>query len=139
MSPAEIYEVEFFDAAERAPRSLPARVAPLPDEALASWLFRFAEPFGVSPEALLLGDGEMDFTTHPDWWRKPDALVVAALARGTGVPGDRIRPLSFADWPDDDGVVDSVPDRFGRQRFTAEQTSHQSRRIGICPDCFAED
>ncbi|MGB7990261.1 MAG: hypothetical protein WCF44_12740 [Candidatus Methylophosphatis roskildensis] len=42
MSPAESYEVEFFDAAERAPRSLPARVASLPDEALASWLLRFA-------------------------------------------------------------------------------------------------
>ncbi len=139
MSPAESYEVEFFDAAERAPRSLPARVAPLPDEALASWLLRFAEPFGVSPEALLLGDGEMGLATNPDWWRKPDALIVAALARGTSVLGDCIRSLSFANWPDDDGVVDSVPDRFGRQRFTTERPSHQSRRIGICPDCFAED
>jgi len=139
VSPAEIYEVEFFDAAERTPRSLPTRVAPLPDEALASWLLRFAEPFGVSPEALLLGDGEMDFATHPDWWRKPDALVVAALARSTGISGDRIRSLSFASWPDDEPLVDSVPDRFGRQRFTAERPSRQTRRIGICPDCVAED
>ena len=70
MSPDEIYEVEFFNAESvDAPRSLPARVAPLPDEALASWLLRFAEPFGVWPEALLLGDGEMGCATHPDWWR----------------------------------------------------------------------
>ncbi len=52
MSPAEIYEVEFFDAeVVSAPQLLPARIAPLPDEALASWLLRFAEPFGLSPEA----------------------------------------------------------------------------------------
>ena len=139
MSPDEIYKVEFFNAEiVGAPRSLPARVAPLPDEALASWLLRFAEPFGVWPEALLLGDGEMGFATHPDWWRKPDPLVVAALARGTGVSSDRIRLLSFANWPDD-GIIDALPDRFGRQRYTAERPSHQSRRIGICPDCLAED
>lgn len=139
MSPAEIYEVEFFDTAiVGAPRSLPARVSPLPDEALASWLLRFAEPFGVSPEALLLGDSEMAFTTHHDWWRKPDALVVAALARGTGVSSERIRSLSFANWPDN-GLADAVPDRFGRQRFTAERPSRQTLRIGICPDCDAED
>jgi transposase len=139
VSPADIFEVEFLDAEiVSAPRSLPARVAPIPDEALASWLLRFAEPFGVSPEALLLGDGEIGLTRHPDWWRKPDPLVVAALVHGTGVSRELIRSLSFNDWADD-GHDDAVPERFSRQRFTAERPSHQTGRIGVCPDCFAED
>ncbi|MGH6834143.1 MAG: TniQ family protein [Methylocella sp.] len=138
MSPAETYEVEFFDAeVVEAPR-LPARVTPLPDEALASWLLRFADPFGVSPEALLLGDGEAGLATHPEWWRKPDALLVAALARGTGTSDDDVRALTFADWPDD-GRDDALPERFSRQRFTLEQPARQTRRIGVCPGCLAED
>jgi transposase len=136
--PAETYEVEFFDTEMVAAPRLPARTAPLPDEALASWLLRFADPFGISPEALLLGDGESDLAIHPEWWRKPDPLLVAALARGTGVSGDHIRSLSFADWPDA-GCDDALPDRFSRQRFTVERPSRQTRRIGVCPDCFAED
>ncbi|HVR92940.1 MAG TPA: TniQ family protein [Casimicrobiaceae bacterium] len=137
-SPAEIYEVEFFDTeVVEAPR-LPARIAPLPDEALASWLLRFADPFGVSPEVLLLGDAESDLAAHPEWWRKPDPLLIAALTRGTGVSGDHIRSLSFVDWPDD-GRDDALPDRFCHQRFTIERPSRQTRRIGVCPDCFSED
>ena len=138
MSPAETYEVEFFDTETvEAPRLL-ACVTPLPDEALASWLLRFADPFGVSPEALLLGDGEADLAMHPEWWRKPDPLLAAALARSAGVPNDDVRALTFADWPDD-GRDDALPERFSRQRFTVEQPARQSRRIGVCPECFAED
>ncbi len=138
MSPAETYEVEFFDTETvEAPRLL-ARVTPLPDEALASWLLRFADPFGVSPEALLLGDGEADLAMHPEWWRKPDPLLPAALARSAGVPNDDVRALTFADWPDD-GRDDALPERFSRQRLTVEQPARQSRRIGVCPECFAED
>ncbi len=117
---------------------MPARMAPLPDEALPSWLLRFADPFGVSPEALLLGDGEADLAAHPEWWRKPDPLLVAALARGAGVTNDDIRSLSFAEWPDN-GRDDALPERFGRQRFTVERPTRQTRRIGVCPDCLAED
>jgi transposase len=137
VSPAEIYDVEFLDAAAVKAPLLLARVTPLPDEALASWLLRFAQPFAVAPDAQLLGDGDMDLAKHPDWWRKPDPLIVAALARGTGVSKEHVRSLSFADWPDD-GHADAVPERFSRQRFTSERPSHQPRRIGICPECLAE-
>jgi transposase/predicted RNA-binding Zn-ribbon protein involved in translation (DUF1610 family) len=136
--PADTYEVEFFDTEAAAAPRLPARVTPLPDEALASWLLRFADPFGVSPESLLLGDGERGLAAHPEWWRKPDPLLIAALARGTGVPADHIRLLSFADWPDV-GRDDALPDRFSRQRFMVERPSRQTRRIGVCPECFSED
>lgn len=138
MPSAETYEVEFLDAEiVEAPR-LPARVTPLPDEALASWLLRFADPFGVSPESLVLGDSEADLATHPEWWRKPDPLLVAALARGTGMQLNEVRALTFVDWPDN-GRDDALPDRFSRQRFTVKQPVRRLRHIGVCPDCFAED
>jgi transposase len=138
VSPAEPYDVEFLDAEViEAPR-LPARVTPLPDEALASWLLRFADPFGVSPVTLLLGDREADLATHAEWWRKPDPLLVAAVARGTGLSGNCIRSLSFADWPDD-GRADALPERFSQQRYTVERPARQTRRIGVCPHCLAED
>ncbi len=94
MPPAELFAVEPFDfEIVRVPR-LPAHVTPFADEALASWLLRFADPFGVSPQALLLGDAETEFTIHPEWWRRPDAMVLAALARQTGVAaaGDHFAP-----------------------------------------------
>lgn len=138
MSPAETYEVEFLDTEIVEARRLPARVTPLPEEALASWLLRFADPFGVSPESLLLGDGEADLAANPEWWRKPDPLLIAALARGTGMSNDDVRALTFADWPDD-GRDDALPERFSRQRFTVERPARQARRIGVCPDCLAED
>ena len=138
MLPAETYEVEFFEAEAVEARRLPARIAPLPDEALPSWLLQFANPFGVSPEALLLDDGEADLAAHPEWWRKPDPLLVAALARGAGVTNNDVRSLSFAEWPDN-GRDDALPERFSRQRFTVERPTRQTRRIGVCPDCLAED
>ena len=138
MSSAETYDVEFLDAEViEAPR-LPARVTPLPDEALASWLLRFAGPFGISPVTLLLGDGEADLARDAEWWRKPDPILVAAIARGTGVSGNRIRSLSFADWPDD-GRADALPERFSQQRYMVERPARQTRRFGVCPDCLAED
>jgi transposase/predicted RNA-binding Zn-ribbon protein involved in translation (DUF1610 family) len=138
VSPAEVYEVEFLDTEIVEATRLPARVTPLPDEALASWMLRFADPFGVSPEVLLLGDGEAGFVMHPEWWRKPDPLLVAALARGTGVSNEAVRAMTFAGWPDD-GREDAFPERFSRQRFTVEQPARQPRRIAVCPNCLAED
>jgi len=136
--PAELFAVELFDVEPAGAPALPVRVGPLPDEALASWLLRFADPFGVSPETLLIGDAEADLARSPDWWRKPDPLLVAAIARGAGLSAPQIRVMTFAEWGDD--LHDDVmPERFGRQRYVAERPSQQTRRIGICPECLAED
>ena len=97
-----IYEVELFNAEMvGAPRSLPARVVPLPDEALASWLLRFADPFGISPEALLLGDGECDLATYPEAAGASliRSLSAALAGGGRAYRATGIRLLSFAGWP----------------------------------------
>jgi len=36
-------------------------------------------------------------------------------------------------------MVNLIGTRSSRQRFTVEQPSRQTRRIGVCPECFAED
>lgn len=99
MLPAELFEVELLDTDEVRAPCLPARIMPLPGEALASWLLRYAGPFGVSPETLLLDDDESALAASPEWWRKPDPAVMTAIARSTGVPDDAIRPLYFTDCP----------------------------------------
>ena len=134
----ELFAVELIEPGEVGPPPLPALTAPVAGEALASWLLRYAAPFGVSPEALLLGDEEMAHAADPEWWRKPDPLVIAALARGAGVSADAIRGLTFADWPDL-GRDDVLPDRFARQRFTAAKPLQRPRHIGVCPECLASD
>lgn len=136
--PADLFMVELLDAPEPDAPALPARTMPLPGEALGSWLLRYAAPFGIAPETLLFGDREAELTADVEWWRKPDPLVIAAIARGTGVAADRIRSLTLLDWRGP-GRDDAVPERFGRQRFTAASPSQQTRRIGICPECLAED
>lgn len=136
--PADLFTVELLDAPEPDAPALPARTMPLPGEALGSWLLRYAAPFGIAPEALLFGDREAELTADPEWWRKPDPLLIAAIARGTGVASDRIQSLTLLDWLGP-GRDDAVPERFGRQRFTAASPSQQTRRIGVCPECLAED
>jgi transposase len=136
--PGELFEVELIEAAEAGPTVLPASVIPSPGEALASWLLRYAAPFGVAPESLLLGDIEIALAADPDWWRKPDPLIVAAIARATGIAADVILAMTFVDW----GELsrdDVVPDRFARQRFMAVKPLQRARHIGVCPQCLSDD
>lgn len=136
--PGELFAVELIEAGHARPPVLPASVVPLPEEALASWLLRYAAPFGIAPESLLLGDAEAALVANPDWWRNPDPLIVAAVARTTGAAADAILAMSFASWCEL-GRDDSVPDRFARQRFTSAKPLLRARHIGVCPACLSDD
>lgn len=134
----ELFAVELIEAGQDGPRVLPASVVPLPGEALASWLLRYAASFGVAPETLLLGDAEAELAADPDWWRNPDPLIVAAIARATGTTTGEILAMSFASWRDL-GRDDGAPDRFARQRFTSPKPLQHVRHIGVCPACLSDD
>ncbi len=136
--PGELFAVELIEAGPVAPPVLPACIVPLPNEALASWLLRYASPFGLAPEALLLGDGEMALAADPDWWRNPDPLIGAAIARATRNPAEAVMAMTFAGWREL-GRDDVVPDRFARQRFTSSKPLQRARHTGVCPECLAED
>lgn len=134
------FEVEFLEpgAAEVTP-SLPARVQPSPNEALCSWLLRYAEPFGVSPERLLLDRADMHLIDGPDWWRSPAAGVLSRLADRSGIDRAKLAAMTFLDWC---AVGDSanVPERFANTRYQfARPRQGALNRIGVCPACLASD
>lgn len=140
-SEKDLFEVELFEplpdeTAARRPQ-LPGQVMPLPGEALASWLLRYAEPFGFAPEDLLPRTSEAELAGHGDWWRRPYPALIERLAQATGVD-----PMTIADmtlWSGDEATDDRC-DRFSWLRFQASRpVNRQQRRMAVCPLCLAED
>jgi hypothetical protein len=138
-----LFEVELFEPVgpetDEHRQRLPGRVAPLPGEALGSWLLRYAEPFGLAPEALLLRSCDIELAAATEWWRRPHRALIDGLAQQTGVGAAEIGAMTFADWLGD-GRSDEMPERFSRLRFhIARPVTRQMRRTSVCPRCIAED
>lgn len=140
-SEKDLFKVELLEPLAEEPAThrprLPGQVAPLPGEALASWLLRYAEPFGIAPEDLLLRSCDIALRAHGDWWRRPHPALIERLAQATGAD-----PMVIADmtlWPGDE-TSDDLRDRFSALRFRAPGTmSRRQRRIAVCSLCLAED
>ncbi|CAI9121786.1 TniQ family protein [Brytella acorum] len=141
-SEKDLFEVELFEpAAEEtaAPQRpmLPGTTNPLPDEALASWLLRYAEPFMVTPENLLTQGRDIELETGDDWSRRPHPALIERIAQATGIDPMVVANLTL--WSGDQSV-DDLRDRFSALRFRATSTvSRRKRRIAVCPHCLAED
>jgi len=140
-SEKDLFAVELFEptAEEPAPRrpQLPGQIMPLPGEALASWLLRYAEPFGIAPEDLLLRNADAELAGRGDWWRRPHPALIERLAQATGVDPITIGSLTL--WPGEESA-DDPRDRFSGLRFRAQwTTSHRQRRMAVCPLCLVED
>jgi transposase len=138
-----LFAVELFEPVgpetDEHRRQLPGRVAPLPGEALGSWLLRYAEPFGLAPEALLLRSCDVELAAATEWWRRPHRALIDGLAQRTGVSAAEIGVMTFADWLGD-GRSDEMPERFSRLRFqNVRPVTRQMRRTSVCPRCIAED
>lgn len=144
LSADDLFEVELLEPlaeepAAHQPRKLPGRAAPLPGEALASWLLRYAEPFGLSPEELLFRVCDAELAGDGEWWRRPHPALIERLAQATGVDPPTITNMTFAAWSGDD-ADDDMRERFSWQRFhLARPTHRQQRRIAVCPLCLTED
>src|ERR1700679_874351 len=130
-----LFTVELFEPVgpetDEHRRQLPGRVAPLPGEALGAWLRRYAEPFGLAPEALLLRSCDIELAAATEWWRRPHRALINGLAQRTGVSAAEIGVMTFADWRDD-GRSDEMPERFSRLRFqNVRPVTRQMRRISV--------
>lgn len=140
-SEKDLFEVELLEPLPdepiaRRPR-LPGQVTPLPGEALASWLLRYAEPFGIAPEDLLLRTSEAELAGRGDWWRRPHPALIERLAQATGVDPMRIADMTLCSG---DEASDDMRDRFSWLRFQAARpVNRQQRRMAVCPLCLAED
>ena len=136
--PGDLFAVELIEARHAGPPVLPASVVPLPEEALASWLLRYAAPFGIAPEPLLLGDAEAALAADPDWWRNPDPLIVAAIARATGISASVI--WGRRSGRGDERVRDrGFPVRCPGQGCPGQGPLLRARHIGVCPACLSDD
>jgi TniQ len=137
------YPVEWLEEpprpAPRAPR-LPLLATPLPEEALPSWLHRFAHELDASPVELLLEDEPEELLHDDTWWRKPPEGVLERLAERTGIPVPDLKRLTFADWERRYPAVDEVTRRFARSRV-GDRPLHPypTRRYVVCPACLALD
>jgi transposase len=134
------FDVEFLEpGAARTRPALPTRVQPNPNEALCSWLLRYAAPFGVSPERLLLDRADMHLVDGPDWWRSPAAGVLSRLADRSGIDRTRLAAMTFLDWCATDDSADAA-ERFANGRYQfARPRPRTLNRIGVCPTCLAND
>lgn len=109
----------------------------MPGEALASWLLRYAEPFGLAPEDLLLRTTEAELAGRGDWCRRPHSALIERLAQATGIDPTTIADMTL--WSGDQ-ASDDMRDRFSWLRFQAALPANgQRRRIAVCPLCLAED
>jgi transposase len=141
MSTADLFDVELFDSPEVAADSipLPVSVSPCADEALASWLLRYATPLAIPPEILLLDRADAELIDRADWWRRPDPRLLVRLAARTGVTTSVLAAMTFLDCCPP-GWRDEMSDHFARWRFHRPPTvSRCLRRFAICPQCLAED
>lgn len=140
-SDKDLFEVELLEPmadelAERHPR-LPGQITPFPDEALASWLLRYAEPFGIAPEDLLLRNCDVERMARGDWPRRPHPALIERLAQATGA--DPMMIASMTLWSGDD-AGDDRRDRFSALHFRATGAmSRRQWRMAVCPLCLAED
>jgi transposase len=140
-SEKDLFEVELLEPLLDEPTAhrtrLPGQVTPLPSEALASWLLRYAEPFGLAPEDLLLRTAEAELAGRGDWCRRPHSALIERLAQATGIDPTTIADMTL--WSGDQ-ASDDMRDRFSWSRFQAALPANgQRRRIAVCPRCLAED
>lgn len=141
MSTADLFEVELFEPLESgAPRiPLAVSISPGPDEALASWLLRYAAPVAIPPEILLFDRADAALIERPDWWRTPDPILLARLAARTGMPKPALAAMTFLDWSLQDWH-EEMSERFARWRYQLPRSkSRCPHRFAICPQCLAED
>lgn len=140
-SEKDLFAVELFEPSGEEPVTqrprLPGGIAPLPGEALASWMLRYAEPFGVAPEDLFLRRSDIELARTNHWWRRPHPALMDRIAHATGIDADVLAGLTL--WPGDEDT-DDPRDRFAGLRFRAlGATSGRQRRIAVCPRCLAND
>lgn len=132
--------LEFDSSAEERGRHLPQLAAPMPEEALPAWLYRFAGPMGVSAATLLFElESDVELLCDGRSWRTPPAGFLERLAAGTGTPLAVLKSMTFSGWSESTGT-DEVPWRFARPRVhLVHRKRCPTRHYGICPRCVASD
>jgi DNA-directed RNA polymerase specialized sigma24 family protein len=117
---------------------LPGRITPRPMESLASWLLRYAAPFGLAPTELFFGSREIRVLRDDTWWLRPHPVLVEAISKATGLSIAQIGAMTFPNGQH--AVLDDLARRFSRTRYYAAPMAREARRqTAVCPHCLASD
>ncbi|MGO9154453.1 TniQ family protein [Mycobacterium sp.] len=117
-------------------RRLPIRVAPLPGEAIDSWIEAIAHRYDSTWSQLQLAlGGALKGAEYPDTWvRRLTDAQVAKISAATEIDGAAIREMTLADLP---GIVVGIDPGKGHpvSQFPWRHL-HASR---YCPSCLADN
>lgn len=131
---------ESFDDAESdgpALRQLPLYVEPQENEFLLSWLLRLATRLEVSLHTLVQAafwiDDRADYS---QWWRRPEPQMLSRIGAKTSISIARLRAMTLESWSP---VYrdDEASDRFGAERYRAQDPRRQGFRYVLCEHCLA--
>lgn len=116
-------------------RTFPIRLAPLPGEALDSWLETLAARLAVPLSDLVRGFGRADGTRRlglPDRTIALDPAEAAAITAATGLGEDRVRAMTLERYDQTAVILDP------RTRMVNVRTLWgKSQGSRYCPDCLA--
>ncbi|MDQ2801792.1 MAG: TniQ family protein [Pseudomonadota bacterium] len=117
------------------PLRVPVHVEPQPGEALWSWIARLGEAISMPPLHATRTMFGIDGCRRPNWWRRPSAGEIAAVADRTGIAAERLRAMTFLDWTQ--ARDDERFDRFGRKFFQKPGVRARTWRTqSLCPACL---
>jgi hypothetical protein len=80
----------------------------------------------------------MDTYHRPEWWRRPSAPELAAIANKTGLTIERIRAMTLTGWTQ--ARYDERHRRIGAAGFLHQSVrAAASRPVAMCGRCLASD
>ena len=117
---------------------LPIYIEPRGGEALCSWLIRLGERLGMTPlDAARCAFG-IDGCRRPEWWRRPTATELAAIANKSGLALRRVRAMTLSGWAE--ARADERHERFGAPGFWRQRSRAATvRPLAMCIQCLADD
>lgn len=137
VSRSDLYAVEAGSSHRRPPR-LPVHVDPQPGEALCSWLVRLGRRLALTPPETASCAFGMDTYHRPEWWRRPSAPELAAIANKSGLAIERIRAMTLTEWVE--ARRDERHGRIGAPGFLHQRArAAASQPVAMCGRCLASD
>jgi transposase len=113
-------------------------VEPKQGEALCSWLARLSNRLALTPPDTAACVFALDNYRRPNWWRRPGACELAAIANKTGLTIERLRGMTLAGWAE--ARNDERHQRFGAPGFLRQRAQPKALQpLAICGQCMASD
>ena len=113
-------------------------VEPKQGEALCSWLARLSNRLALTPPDTAACVFALHTYRRPNWWRRPGACELAAIANKTGLTVERLRGMTLTGWAE--ARNDERHQRFGAPGFVRQRAQPKALQpLAMCGQCLASD